>query len=77
MEKYKEDKVPITYIDEGGFAYDMPRTHGYSSMENVVLELMFGMQRVIAALSGASVIGCGIVEGNIDTAVFNVWVEKV
>ena len=32
MEKYKEDKVPITYIDEGGFAHDMPRTYGYSSI---------------------------------------------
>ena len=50
-------------------------------MESVVLELMIwnakDRQNVIAALSGASVIGCGIVEGNIDTAVFNVWVEKV
>lgn len=32
---------------------------------------------MIAALSGSSLIGCGIVEVNVDTAVFNTWVEKI
>ena len=36
-----------------------------------------GRKNVIAALSGTSLIGCGIVEANVDTAVFNTWVEKI
>jgi hypothetical protein len=24
--------VPIVYIDESGFAHDMPRTHGYAKI---------------------------------------------
>ena len=27
--KYKEEGCSIVYIDESGFAHDMPRTHGY------------------------------------------------
>jgi transposase len=32
---------------------------------------------VIDGLCGTSLIGCGIVEGNVDTAVFNTWVEDI
>lgn len=31
IEALKKDYTPIVYIDESGFAYDMPRTHGYST----------------------------------------------
>ena len=73
--------MSITYVDESDFAHDMPRTHGYS----VRGERCFGThdwnakgrKNVIAALSGTSLIGCGIVESTVDTAVFNTWVEKI
>jgi len=30
IERYERDGRPIVYIDESGFAHDMPRTHGYA-----------------------------------------------
>jgi hypothetical protein len=30
IDKLKSEGKPIVYIDESGFAHDMPRTHGYS-----------------------------------------------
>ena len=30
IEEHKKDGKPIVYIDESGFAHDMPRTHGYA-----------------------------------------------
>ena len=30
IERYERDGRAIIYIDESGFATDMPRTHGYS-----------------------------------------------
>ena len=32
---------------------------------------------MVAALYESSIIGCGITEDNIDTNVFNTWVEKI
>ena len=30
MREIEKSNTPIVYIDESGFDYDMPRTHGYS-----------------------------------------------
>ena len=59
----------------------MPRTHGYST----VRDRCYGAQgwnakgrtNVISGLSGDSLIGCGIVNTNVDTDVFNTWLEKI
>ena len=81
MFEYNKKGVSIVYIDESGFAYDMPRTHGYAERGSRCFGThdwnAKGRKNVIAALSGSSLIGCGIVEANVDTAVFNVWVEKI
>ena len=73
--------MSIAYVDESGFVHDIPRIHGYS----IRGERCYGShdwnakgrKNVSAALSGASLIGCGIVECNVDTTVFNTWVEKI
>lgn len=69
------------YVDESGFAHDMPRTHGYSPVGDRCYGTQDwnakGRKNVIAGLCGTSLIGCGIVEANVDTAVFNVWIEKI
>ena len=31
IEELRKDELPLVFIDERGFAHDMPRTHGYSS----------------------------------------------
>ena len=38
--KYEEEGRSIVYVDESGFAHDMPRIHGYSP-----IGLKTGMQR--------------------------------
>ena len=81
IERYKKEKKPIAYVDESGFAHYTPRTHGYSRMG----KRCYGScdwnaknrQNVVAALCESSIIGCGIIEDNIDTNVFNTWVEKI
>ena len=79
--KYEKEGRSIVYIDESGFAHDMPRTHGYSPVGDRCYGTQDwnakGRKNVIAGLFGDSLIGCGIVEGNVDTAVFNTWVKKI
>ena len=49
--------------------------------KNAAMAFVTGMARgrknVVAALYESSIIGCGIIEDNIDTNVFNTWVEKI
>lgn len=81
MKEYKESKIPIVYIDESGFAHDMPRTHGYAPIGKRCYGNQDwnarGRRNVIAGLCGKSLIGCGIVESTVDTAVFNTWLQKI
>jgi hypothetical protein len=80
VKKYERNNIPIVYIDESGFAYDIPRTHGYS----VRGERCFGThdwnakgrENVIGAVYENNLIACGICNFNIDTDVFNTWIEK-
>lgn len=30
ISEYRKDGKPIIYLDESGFAYDIPYTHGYA-----------------------------------------------
>ena len=74
-------KNSIIYIDEGGFANDMPRTHSHARLGSRCFGMhdwnARGQKSVIAGLSESSLIGCGTIESNIDTAVFNTWIEKI
>ena len=40
---YQQQTKPIIYIDESGFAHDMPRTHGYTLKGKDVLGIIIGM----------------------------------
>ena len=75
-----QNNLPV-YIDESGFALDMPRTHGYSRVGERCYDShnwnAKGRKNVIGALLGSSLIACGIIESNVDTDVFNAWVEKI
>ena len=81
MEKYKKSKMSIAYVDESGFAHDIARIHGYSMRRRRCYSShdwnARGRKNVTAALSGVSLIGCGIVESTVDAAVFNTWIEKI
>jgi hypothetical protein len=77
LKELKESGQPITYIDESGFAHDMPRTHGYSLRG----ERCFGVQdwgargrtNVIGALLGKVLLTISLFQATINTAVFNAW----
>ena len=43
----------------------------------LVTGMLKGRKNVVAALYESSTIRCGIIEDNIDTNVFNTWVEKI
>ena len=81
IKEYEEKGRSIVYVDESGFAHDMPRTYGYSAIGDLCYGTQDwnakGRQNVIAGLFGDSLIGCGIVEANVNTEVFNTWIEKV
>jgi transposase len=71
----------VAYVDESGFASDMPRTHGYSEVGKRCFGShdwnAKGRENVLGALINGSLIGCGIVQGNVDSDVFNTWLEKI
>ena len=59
----------------------MPRTHVYCKIGKRCYGTCDwnsrGRKNVVAALYESSIIGCGIVEDNIDANVFDTWVEKI
>ena len=81
MDKYEKERRSVVYVDESGFAHDMPRMHGYATIGDRCYGTQDwnakGRKNVIAGLFGDSLIGCGIVKANVDTEVFNAWIEKI
>ena len=78
INQYKQAGKPLIYIDESGFAHDMPRTHGYSLKG----KRCFGIQdwnakgrvNVIDALLGRILLTTWLCDFNIDSNVFHAWV---
>ena len=81
IEKYKLESRVLSYIDESGFASDMPRRYGYSKVGNRCYGAhnwnARGRENVIGALINNSLTACGIVNGNVDSDIFNTWLEKI
>jgi transposase len=80
IEAYKAAGKPIIYIDESGFANDMPRIHGYAPRG----QRCFGNQdwhargrtNVIGALLNRCLITLGMFDENVNADVFTAWVEQ-
>ena len=73
--KYKEEGCSIVYIDESGFAHDMPRTRGYAlrgqrcyGKHNWHAK---GRVNVIGALLGKLLITVSLFHCNVDSDVFS------
>ncbi len=80
IDDFTSQGKPIVYIDESGFAYDMPRTHGYCAkgqrcygMHNWHAK---GRTNVIGALLGATLLTIGLVSGSVNSNVFHAWLER-
>lgn len=71
---------PIVYIDESGFAKDMPRTHGYSSRgkrcEGVKDWHSKGRTNAIGALLRGVLLTVGLFEANVNADVFHAWLDQ-
>ena len=68
------------YVDESGFAHDMPRTHGYALKGNRCFAThnwgAKGRTNVIGALLGKSLLTVALFNANVNTALFTCWLEK-
>jgi transposase len=80
IDELKKEDRQIVYIDESGFAHDMPRTHGYSLKGQRCYGKhdwgAKGRTNAIGALIGNALITIGLISGSVNTAVFTSWVEQ-
>ena len=80
LEEYKKNKRPIVFIDESGFAHDMPRTHGYSKKDQRCNGTQDwgakGRTNVIGALLNGALLTVSLFSSSINTEVFNSWVSQ-
>ena len=79
VERYEKDGRPVVYIDESGFAHDMPRTHGYAPKGQRCIGNhdwnAKGRVNVIGALLSGAMLSVGLTSANIDADIFNLWLE--
>ncbi len=80
IKTYQERGCPIVYIDESGFAHDMPRTHGYALRGNRCYGKhdwgAKGRTNVIGALLGGALLTVSMFESTINTDVYTAWVKQ-
>ncbi len=80
IQNYKDAKRPLVFIDESGFAHDMPRTRGYAKKG----ERCFGVHdwgakgrtNVIGALVSGILLTVSLFQTTINTEIFNAWVVQ-
>jgi transposase len=68
----------MVFLDESGFAHDMPRTHGYSSKGSRCFGIhdwgAKGRTNVIGALFAGVLLTVSLFQTTVNTAIFNAWV---
>ena len=77
---YEHQGRPIVYIDESGFAHDMPRTHGYAAIGERCYGVCDwharGRTNAIGALIGKALLTVGLFSTNITADIFTAWVKQ-
>ena len=80
MAAYGVQHRTIVYIDESGFAHDMPRRHGYAlagqRCHGVHNWHARGRTNVIGALIGKDLLTVGLFDANVDADVFTAWTQQ-
>lgn len=78
LQTYRKKKQPLIYIDESGFAHDMPRTHGYALKGQRCWGIhnwgAKGRTNVIGALLGSVLLTVSLFQCNVNTEIFTAWV---
>ena len=71
IKELKAQGKEIAYVDESGFAHDMPRTHGYSLKgERCYGKHDWGAKgrtNAIGALIGSTIVAIGLFNGSVNT----------
>ena len=77
MAAYEAQGRTIVYLDESGFAHDMPRTHGYAAVGQRCAGThdwhAKGRTNVIGALIGKFLLTTSLFTTNIDSEIFCEW----
>lgn len=80
MTEYEIKGRNIVYLDESGFALDMPRTHGYSTLSNRCYgECDWharGRINVIGAITQFEFISICLFDTNINSDIFYAWLTE-
>ena len=80
LENLRQERRPIVFIDESGFAHDMPRTHGYAPKGQRCLGThdwgAKGRTNVIGALLRGTLLTLALFQTTIDTRIFTAWVMR-
>jgi transposase len=80
IEAWQAEGRPIIYVDESGFAHDMPRTHGYAARGQRCFGVCDwhakGRTNVIGALIGKMFLTVGLFQTNINADIFHAWVTQ-
>lgn len=78
LKQHQEENRSIVFIDESGFAHDMPRSHGYALKGQRCYGTLDwgakGRTNVIGALLGGVLLTVSLFQTTVDTDVFNAWV---
>ncbi len=71
---------PVIYVDESGFAHDMPRTHGYGPKDKRCYGERdwhtLGRTNVIGAMFGGILIAISLFNCYTDSNVFHAWITQ-
>ncbi len=80
IEAHKTGGRPLVYLDESGFAHDMPRTHGYSAINQRCFGThnwqAKGRTNLIGALWLSTLITVTLFQGTVNSEVFHQWVKQ-
>ena len=80
IKEFKKQDKQLVYIDESGFAHDMPRTHGYSERGKRCYGThdwgAKGRTNAIGALVDSTLVAVDLVSTSVNTDVFTSWVKQ-
>lgn len=80
MAGYQADNKPVVYLDESGFAHDMPRTHGYAAIGKRCVGKQDwhakGRTNVIGAVLASCLLTAALFTGTVNADVFFAWLSQ-
>ena len=80
IKMYEHRGRPVVYIDESGFAHDMPRTHGSAPTgqrcDGLCDWQARGRTNAIGALIGKALLTVGLFQANVTADIFTAWVKQ-